>query len=124
MCSKKEAEESACQDKIIKDSIHSAKRSYEAFILKLLLRAVDDLDVARSQAIINEFSEFIQREHKIIFNTYKKSKFNSAAVSASFKEFIKNNHQDIFNQFPDFSSYVREFYPDLLLHLEAASHEG
>jgi plasmid replication initiation protein len=63
--SKKEAEENACQDKTIKDAILSAKRSYEAFILKLLLRAVDDLDAARGQAITNEFSEFLQREHKI-----------------------------------------------------------
>jgi plasmid replication initiation protein len=122
--SKKEAEENACQDKTIKDAILSAKRSYEAFILKLLLRAVDDLDAARGQAITNEFSEFLQREHKIIFNSYQKSKFKSAAVGASFKGFIKKNHQDIFNQFVDFPNYVREFYPNLLLHLEATNHGG
>lgn len=121
---KKEVENSACQDKIIKDAMYSAKRSYEAFVLKSLFRIVDALDTVKSQAITDEFSAFLQRENKITFNLYKKSKFKNAAVGASFKEFIKNNHQYMFNQLVDFSSYIGEFYPNLSFHLEANNYGG
>lgn len=122
--SKREAEESARQDKIIKDALHNAKRSYESFILTSLLRVVKELETGRSQAIINEFSEYLQREEQLVFKMYIKSKFKSAAVGVSFKSFIKNNYQEIFNQFADFSNYAREFHADLLPYLEAKNYGG
>jgi plasmid replication initiation protein len=122
--SKREAEESARQDKIIKDAIHNAKRSYESFILTSLLRFLKELEPTQSQTIINEFSEYLQREDQIVFKMYIKSKFKSAAVGVSLKCFIKNHYQDIFNQFVDFSNYVREHHSDLIPYLEANNHGG
>jgi plasmid replication initiation protein len=122
--SKREAEESVRQDKIIKDAIHNAKRSYESFILNSLLRVLKELAPTQSQAIIDEFSEYLQREDQITFKMYIRSKFKSAAVGVSLKGFIKNNYQDIFSQFSDFSNYVREFHPDLIPYLKADNHGG
>jgi plasmid replication initiation protein len=117
------AEESARQDKIVKDMVRNAKRSYELFILNSLLAALKKMEPTQSQSIIDEFSEYLQRENQITFKMYSKSKFKSAAVNVSFKSFIKSNYPSIFNQFPDFSSYIQEFHVDLIPHLEG-DHYG
>jgi len=122
--SKREAEESARQEKTIKDAIYNAKRSYELFLLDSILEYLKELDVTQGQTIINEFSEYLQREDQMTLKMYTKSKFKSAAVGVSFKSFIKNNYQDIFDQFPDFLVYAKEFHSDLMPHLKANNHGG
>ncbi len=120
--SKRELEEAARQNNAIKDAIHNAKRSYEVFLFTSILGVLEGLKPEKSQVIISEFSEYLQRENNIIFKTYVKSQFKSAAVVVSFKSFIKNYYQEIFNQFVDFSNYVREFHPDLQPYLEVNNY--
>ena len=122
--SKREAEESARQEKTIKDATYNAKRSYESFLLDSILEYLKELDATQSQMIINEFSEYLQREDQITLKMYTKSKFKSAIVGASFKSFIKNNYQEIFNKFSDFLTYAQEFHPELMPYLEANNHGG
>lgn len=122
--SKRESEETARQEKTIKDSIYNAKRSYDLFLLDSILEYLERLGGIQSQKIINEFSEYLHREDQITLKMYKKSKFKSALVGISFKSFIKNNYKKIFDQFSDFITYTQEFHSELIPYLEDNNYGG